>query len=720
MNTRQDQALRPTTHRRAFPFVPLLATFLFTILCLPAFSETKPPEEEGVFYQTVNGAYLKFKINNKEGLNMVDVLGFGPNTTFSGKLTIPASITYEGTQYSIRAIPKNSFKGTNITQLVVKRCWGIFSNAFTDCQSLTSVEVEEFFHYRWIAANPGEVEGLNSNTFKGCTSLTSVTIPQYCSNADDAYRVDDGPFRGCTALKNITVKEDPDRVITSGSYYYTIDGVLCKKYVGQNRDDLVCYPEGRTATTYNIPEGITILLGYSFYAQSNLQKVTIPEGVEMIDEHCFEKCTNLYQVKMPGTVTEIRQYAFSECSSLAAINLPVGLETISYSTFYRCSSLENIKLPIGLEIIGSYAFYGCTKLKSIKLPYSITNIYTYAFANCFLLTEVVAKNPSSPTCGADAFYNIQSQINLSVPEGSDYAQWEPWNKMNITEKPLIDLVDNFGIRIAGTEVNEANHTGDFLDGKAKFSFSGNQCTLELTDVDISTNGVAALDKYNNDLGTINYIFNGNNKLTTKNGSNVWQNKAMNTDITINGSLTVKAPNATRAMYTTYKTYIHGNGNLTLENNGTAMSIVGEGSSLTIDDLNISFTGSRYGIFCNSTPVGESIIYNGDITLNNVAGTITAGSGYESIAQNSSLTLNDCHITNGASYDPVEHEVASSKIVLEREGGTVTGVALPTGTNASTARSTMYDLTGRPVATPQPGHIYIVRGENGEARKVVVR
>ena len=129
MNTRQDQALRPTTHRCAFPFVPLLATFLFTILCLPAFSETKPPEEEGVFYQTVNGANLKFKIYKGSSPVMVDVLGFATDAAFSGKLTIPASVTYEGTQYDIRAIQKNSFQETNITQLVVKRCWGIFSNA---------------------------------------------------------------------------------------------------------------------------------------------------------------------------------------------------------------------------------------------------------------------------------------------------------------------------------------------------------------------------------------------------------------------------------------------------------------------------------------------------------------------------------------------------------------------------------------------------------------
>lgn len=721
MNTRQDQALRPTTHRRAFSFVPLLATFLFTILCLPAFSDTKPPEEEGVFYQTVNGANLKFIINNDNGLNMVDVLGFGPNAAFSGKLTIPASVTYEGTEYSIRAIDQDSFKETNITQLVVKRCWGIFSNAFENCQNLTSVEVEEFFQYNYGIAFYGSCPGFNDDAFEGCTSLTSVTIPQYCSNNVNVIDLSQVPFNGCTALKNFTVKEDPERVLQYGSYLYTIDGVLYKKWVGENREYLMCYPEGRTATTYTIPEGTTHIRDYAFVGQPHLQKVTIPEGVVNVGVYSFWRCPNLYQVEMPETVTEIESYAFRNCSSLKVINLPPGLKNIKYETFCYCTSLENITLPLGLEKINGDAFYGCSKLKSIKLPYSITNIADNAFRLCTSLTEVVAKNPSSPSCGADAFKNIESQINLSVPEGSDYAQWEPWNKMNITEKPLIDLLDKFGIRIGGTEVHEQNYADVFGDGKAKFSFSGNQCTLELTDVDISTDRVCALEKYNYDYNPITVIFNGDNKLTAGDCNYVWRNLATNADITINGTLTIKSTNYGIPMYMTYNTHIQGDGKLTLETNNIAFKIYGKNGSLTIDDLDISFTSGRYGIFGDYEIDGETVTYYGDVTLNNVAGTIASRSSvWDCIAQIRSLTLNDCHITNGAYFDPEKHKVASQKIVIQRNDGTVTGVALPTGTIATTSPSTMYDLTGRPVATPQPGHIYIVRGENGEARKVVVR
>ena len=722
MNTRQDQALRPTTHRCAFPFVPLLATLLFTILCLPAFSDTKPPEEEGVFYQTVNGAYLKFKINNSSGLNMVDVLGFGTNAAFSGKLTIPASVTYEGTEYSIRAIEQNSFEGTNITQLVVKRCWGIFSNAFKNCLNLTSVEVEQFFQYYYGIAFTGSCPGFNGGSFGGCTSLTSVTLPQYMSDENYAISFWNSPFSGCTALKNFTVKEDPDRVITYGTYLYTIDGVLYLKSVGQdNKNYLKCYPEGRTATTYNIPEGTTHISVYAFAGQPHLQKVTIPEGVVEVGGSSFQNCQNLYQVEMPETVTEIESHAFRNCSSLKVINLPAGVKIIDYNTFYNCTSLENIKLPIGLEKINGYAFYGCTKLKSIKLPYSITNIADDAFASCHSLTEVVAKNPSSPSCGADAFYNLESQINLSVPEGSDYAQWDPWKKMNITEKPLIDLLDKFGIRIGGTEVHEQNYADVFGDGKAKFSFSGNQCTLELTDVDISTDRVCALEKYNYDYDPITVIFNGDNKLTAGDCDYVWRNFATNADITINGTLTIKSTNYGIPMYMAYNTHIQGDGKLTLETNNIAFKIYGKNGSLTIDDLDISFTSGRYGIFGDYEIDGGTVTFYGDVTLNNVAGTIASRSSvYDCMAQIRSLTLNDCHITNGAYFDPEKHKVASQKIVIQRNDGSVTGVALPTGTNATTAPSTIYDLTGRPVATPQPRHIYIIRGENGEARKVVVR
>lgn len=722
MDTKQDQALRAMTHRGVFSIVPLLATFLFMFFCLPASADTKPQDEEGVFYKTVNGANLKFKISNSSGLYMVDVMGFATDASFNGKLTIPAKVTNDGTEYSIRAISSDSFKGTAITELVVKCCWGIFRNAFKDCKNLTSVEIEQFFNYYYGIAFSGTCPGLNEDSFAGCTSLTSFTLPQYCSNDDYVNSFLSPPFSGCTALKNITVKEDPDRVFTSGSYYKAIDGVLYEiiRSSNQNKGVLMCYPEGKTEATYNIPEGTTEIYQFAITGQPHLRKVTIPEGMLKVGGNSFWKCQNLYQVEMPETVTEIGGSAFNSCKNLKVINLPAGLKKINYRTFYYCSSLENIKLPIGLKKIEEAAFYGCTSLKSIKLPYGLTEIVDDAFSRCTSLTEVVAKNPSSPTCGNYAFRGLESQINLTVPEESDYAQWEPWSRMNITEKPLFDLLDKFGIRIDGTEVHELNYEDVFGDGKAKFSFSGKQCTLELNDIDINTDGRYALEKYDYGFTDLTVIFNGDNTLTTANCDYVWRNLAKNTDIVVNGTLTIKSPNRSIPMYMGYNTHIHGNGKLTLENKNIGFKIFGKDCSLTIDDLDISIKSGRYALFGDYDLDGETLTYYGDVTLNNVAGTITAGSAYPSVAQINSLTLNDCHIANDAIFDETQHKVESPEIVIQRDIVTPTAVAPPLDTTPSTSRSSLFDLQGRPVATPQPGHIYIIRSENGAARKVVVR
>ena len=66
------------------------------------------------------------------------------STEYSGAVTIPSKVTYNGTQYNVTGIGKD---------------------AFYDCSGLTSVTI------------PNSVTSIGQEAFSYCSHLTSVTIP---------------------------------------------------------------------------------------------------------------------------------------------------------------------------------------------------------------------------------------------------------------------------------------------------------------------------------------------------------------------------------------------------------------------------------------------------------------------------------------------------------------------------------------------------------------
>lgn len=91
-----------------------------------------------------------------------------------GTLNIPATVTINGTEYSVTSIG---------------------NNAFFDCSRLQSVII------------PESVTSIENDVFMACTGLQSVTIP------NSVTRIGDTAFDACTSLRSITI---PNSVTTIG------------------------------------------------------------------------------------------------------------------------------------------------------------------------------------------------------------------------------------------------------------------------------------------------------------------------------------------------------------------------------------------------------------------------------------------------------------------------------------------------------------------------
>ena len=167
-------------------------------------------------------------------------------------------------------------------------------------------------------------------------------------------------------LKNIYVQGGNEKFISKDGILFSKDGT-----------ELIIYPGGREATTYNIPNGVKTIKTSAFAFCKNLTNITIPNTVTTIEDSAFRD-SNLESITIPDSVTTLNSGVFSDCKKLQSIVLPKGINKINDWMFTGCDSLEELTIPNTVTEIGSGSFAFCKNL-TITVPNSVTKISESAF-----------------------------------------------------------------------------------------------------------------------------------------------------------------------------------------------------------------------------------------------------------------------------------------------------------------------------------------------------
>ena len=285
-------------------------------------------------------------------------------------VTIPASVTYNGTTYSVTRIG---------------------NYAFIHCTSLTSITI------------PNSVTSIVAIAFFGCTGLTSITIPNSITS------IGSGAFKGCINLKSINLS-DKLEVIEDGTF--------------ANCNSL---------KSFVIPPSVKKIAGVSsqydkgaFEGCTSLSSVTIPNSVTEIGEMTFSGCTSLASVTIPDSITSIAGSTFKGCTGLTSITIPDNVTSIGYSAFEGCTGLTSITIPNSVTDIGMYAFYGCTGLTDVTIGKSVISIEDRAFASCNKLNQLIVLAPVPPKLGNYAFLYAEPQSVVVIKCYQDDYQSIRW------------------------------------------------------------------------------------------------------------------------------------------------------------------------------------------------------------------------------------------------------------------------------------------------------
>ena len=386
---------------------------------------------------------------------------------YSGAVTIPESVTYNGNTYSVTRIKDFAFSGcSGLTSVEIPNSvtW-IGEYAFYECSRLTSMVI------------PNSVTLIRDFAFSGCSGLTSVVIPNSVTTIGDyAFHscsgltsveipnsvtwIGDYAFENCSGLTSVEI---PNSVTWIGDYAFENCSGLTSVEIPNSVTSIGANPFSGTAWYNNQPGGVVYLgnylLGYKGTMPSNTS-IEIKDGTLLIANSAFKGCSGLTSVVIPNSVTCIGVYAFSYCLGLTSVVIGNSVTSIWSGAFSSCSGLTSVEIPSSVITIGASAFSGCSGLTSVEIPNSVTWIYDGAFSGCSGLTSV--EIPSSViTIGASAFSGCSGLTSVSVERSNSvYDSREGCNAIIVSStNELIRGCENTIIPNSVTSIgNDAFHS----------------------------------------------------------------------------------------------------------------------------------------------------------------------------------------------------------------------------------------------------------------------
>lgn len=346
-------------------------------------------------------------------------------TTQTDLVAIPASVSHNGTQYTVSAIG---------------------AEAFASKRGVGSISI------------PASVKEIGDNAFCLCFHLQSIEVAPdnicFCSDNGVLFNKDKTFLIAYPTARSIdsiyTVPATVKHIGISAFYYSRLTGInlpASLKTIG-NEAFYGC----SALTDIGFPLGLQSIGEKAFYMCRSLTTLSLPDNLTIIPANSFGECSGLVSVKLPQRLQRICSGSFGGCEALAEITLPPSIDSLSPGAFADCPALKQVNIPDGspkfasvggilfnknltdlllypagrtdtiytlpptIVAIGPMAFFTNRNLKSVKLPLTLHSIGNEAFRFCSSLSAVSIPD-AVETIGAGAFQECLNLNTVHLPSG---------------------------------------------------------------------------------------------------------------------------------------------------------------------------------------------------------------------------------------------------------------------------------------------------------------
>lgn len=291
-------------------------------------------------------------------------------------------------------------------------------NAFNGASNLTSVEI------------PASVSEIHSTAFAGCSSLTAIHVDNYEGS------IANPPWGSNATVYWLTLPEnlDPEDI-----FIFTVDnGITTITGLTEN---------GKKIKNLEVPEtlcgGTVTTIASSALGETTATEVTIPSTVTTIGDQSqfgnyFQSVktlnynaasaskleyyrsafanTNITTLNIGETVTALADSMFDDMDNLITVNYYGNVTTAgrtNYPVFgSRCEKLTYFNIGENVTQIPANILYGVSTVKSIEIPANVTKLGNYAFAGTGISSIVV---PSTITSvGNYVFANCATLTDITL------------------------------------------------------------------------------------------------------------------------------------------------------------------------------------------------------------------------------------------------------------------------------------------------------------------
>ena len=277
---------------------------------------------------------LIYRVNDDQV--SVTVTGHVDGYNAQGELSIPESVSFDGSDYAVTTIGNAAFM------------YCFYLTSLTLPNSVTTIEEAAFAYCSGFTGDlviPNSVVTIEPSAFHTCYAFDGNLVLGNSVSTIGAWA-----FNSCDGLTGVL--NIPSNVASIGEDAF----VYCKF------DGIVVDPENPTYDSRN--DCNAIILTSTNELAFGCKSTVIPNTVTSIGNNAFKGVTGMTSIEIPDSVVSIGDNAFAFCSDLIGdLVIPNSVTHIGESAFFQCEGLDG-KLVIGESVsyIGDWAFRKCSNI----------------------------------------------------------------------------------------------------------------------------------------------------------------------------------------------------------------------------------------------------------------------------------------------------------------------------------------------------------------------